>query len=107
MVDEVERSRSARATAEAALVRVIHHYGGLPEIVVLGGLVMVDHPDYDERTMRADAVLAVTAFSSPALQRVRASGADPSGFGVGAAVATRIIGRRRRASRDHEEVRRW
>lgn len=39
MVDELERSREARAIAEAALVRVVHHYGGIPEIVVLGGLV--------------------------------------------------------------------
>lgn len=39
MVDEVERSRSARAAAEAALVRMIHPYGGLPEFVVLGGTV--------------------------------------------------------------------
>lgn len=38
-MDEIERSRGARAVAEAALVRVIHYYGGLPEIVVLGGLV--------------------------------------------------------------------
>lgn len=39
MADELERSRAARAVAEAALVRVVHHYGGVPEIVVLGGLV--------------------------------------------------------------------
>jgi hypothetical protein len=37
--DELERSRAAREIAEAALVRVVHHYGGIPEIVVLGGLV--------------------------------------------------------------------
>lgn len=29
----------ARRAAEAALVRVIHHYGTRPEFVVLGGLV--------------------------------------------------------------------
>ncbi len=34
-----ERSRIARQLAEAALVRVIHHYGTRPEFVVLGGLV--------------------------------------------------------------------
>lgn len=38
-MDEVPRSRVARAAAEAALVRVVHHYGGRPEFVVLGGLV--------------------------------------------------------------------
>ena len=39
MADELNRSRRARAAAEAALVRVVHHYGALPEFVVLGGLV--------------------------------------------------------------------
>lgn len=39
MTEEPERSRRARAAAEAALVRVVHHYGARPEFVVLGGLV--------------------------------------------------------------------
>jgi len=39
LADELERSRLARTMAEAALVRVVHHYGGTPEFVVLGGLV--------------------------------------------------------------------
>jgi hypothetical protein len=39
MTDEVPRSRQARAAAEEALVRVVHHYGSKPEFVVLGGLV--------------------------------------------------------------------
>lgn len=39
MDDEPERSRAARRAAERALVRVVHHYGGRPEFVVLGGLV--------------------------------------------------------------------
>lgn len=39
MPDEPERSRSARRAAEAALVRVVHHYGARPEFVLLGGLV--------------------------------------------------------------------
>jgi hypothetical protein len=37
--DEPDRSRIARAAAEAALVRVVHHYGARPEFVVIGGLV--------------------------------------------------------------------
>jgi hypothetical protein len=37
--DEAPRNRQARAAAEQALVRVIHHYGARPEFVVLGGLV--------------------------------------------------------------------
>lgn len=39
MVDELMRTRAARHAAEAALVRVVHHYGARPEFVVLGGLV--------------------------------------------------------------------
>ena len=39
MPDEPSRSRDARAAAEAALVRVVHHYGTRPEFVVIGGLV--------------------------------------------------------------------
>jgi len=33
------RTSAARRAAELALVRVVHHYGGRPEFVVLGGLV--------------------------------------------------------------------
>lgn len=36
---EPPRSRAARLAAEHALLRVVHHYGGRPEFVVLGGLV--------------------------------------------------------------------
>ena len=32
------RSRLARQAAEQALVRVVHHYGGTPGFVLLGGL---------------------------------------------------------------------
>jgi len=39
VVDDPPRSRAARVAAEAALVRVVHHYGERPEFVVLGGLV--------------------------------------------------------------------
>jgi hypothetical protein len=39
MTDETPRSRIARLAAERALVRVVHHYGKLPEFVVIGGLV--------------------------------------------------------------------
>lgn len=34
-----DRSQAARATAEAALVRVVHAYGERPEFVLIGGLV--------------------------------------------------------------------
>jgi hypothetical protein len=37
--DETLRSAAARRAAELALVRVVHHYGGRPEFVLLGGLV--------------------------------------------------------------------
>ncbi|MDA8399023.1 MAG: hypothetical protein M0008_03090 [Actinomycetota bacterium] len=39
MPEDTERSRVARVAAEAALVRVVHHYGKTPEFVLLGGLV--------------------------------------------------------------------
>lgn len=39
MPEQPERTRVARAAAEAALVRVIHHYGATPEFVLLGGLI--------------------------------------------------------------------
>jgi hypothetical protein len=39
MPDDPPRSRSARAAAERALIRVVHQYGARPEFVVLGGLV--------------------------------------------------------------------
>ncbi|MBI4932428.1 MAG: hypothetical protein HY828_01040 [Actinobacteria bacterium] len=39
MSDEPPRSRAARAAAERALIRVVHHYGERPEFVLLGGLV--------------------------------------------------------------------
>jgi len=39
VVEELIRTRAARQAAEAALVRVVHHYGTRPEFVVLGGLV--------------------------------------------------------------------
>lgn len=37
--NETPRSAVARAAAELALVRVVHHYRGRPEFVLLGGLV--------------------------------------------------------------------
>lgn len=37
--DDPPRSLAARAAAELALIRVVHHYGDRPEFVVLGGLV--------------------------------------------------------------------
>ncbi|MGN7779306.1 nucleotidyl transferase AbiEii/AbiGii toxin family protein [Mycolicibacterium sp. 22603] len=37
--EETPRSATARRAAELALVRVVHHYGGRPEFVLLGGLV--------------------------------------------------------------------
>lgn len=38
-MDEPVRSSEARAAAELALVRVVHHYGEKPGFVLLGGLV--------------------------------------------------------------------
>lgn len=39
MPEDPPRSRPARQAAEAALIRVVHNYGAIPEFVVLGGLV--------------------------------------------------------------------
>lgn len=39
MPDDPARTRGARAAAERALIRVVHHYGARPEFVLLGGLV--------------------------------------------------------------------
>lgn len=39
MPDDPPRTRAARAAAERALIRVVHHYGTRPEFVLLGGLV--------------------------------------------------------------------
>ncbi len=39
MPDDPPRTRAARAAAERALIRVVHHYGARPEFVLLGGLV--------------------------------------------------------------------
>lgn len=39
MPHELPRNRTARLAAEQALIRVVHHYGAIPEFVVLGGLV--------------------------------------------------------------------
>lgn len=61
------RSRAARATAEAALVAVIYHYGDRPEFIVLGGLGALPrgrHRTQRRRMGRADSrpsVVSVTA----------------------------------------------
>src|SRR5208282_2037006 len=37
--EEPMRTQAARAAAELALVRVVHHYGDRPKFILLGGLV--------------------------------------------------------------------
>lgn len=39
MRNDPPRSRAARAAAERALIRIVHHYGARPDFVLLGGLV--------------------------------------------------------------------
>lgn len=39
MDDNPPRTRVARAAAESALVRVVHHYGSTPNFVLIGGLI--------------------------------------------------------------------
>ena len=41
MVSDLVRSRAARDLAERALVRLVHSYGSVPELVLLGGLFRI------------------------------------------------------------------
>ena len=66
MADEAPRSRAARQAAEAALVRVVHHYGARPAFVVLGGLVpellcagsLVQHAGTNDVDVQVDLEIA-------------------------------------------------
>ena len=54
MKSELDRTRAARQAAEAALVRVVHHYGARPEFVVLGELagLLRSELDFERRMIR-------------------------------------------------------
>ena len=74
---EIERSQAARAAAELALVRVVHHYGSLPEFVVLGGLVPqllcssanLRHAGTTDIDVQVDLEIAAGAVNAARLER--------------------------------------
>lgn len=71
------RSRTARYTAEKALVRIVHHYGNRPEFVVLGGLVPellcaqseFQHAGTTDVDVQVDLEIACGAVNTPRLER--------------------------------------
>lgn len=75
--DEPPRSRSARAAAERALIRVVHHYGSRPEFVVLGGLVPallcsksgVEHAGTTDVDVQVDLEIAAGAVNGARLEQ--------------------------------------
>lgn len=91
MEREPERSRFARAAAEAALIRVVHHYGGRPEFVVLGGLVPellcsssgVAHAGTTDVDVQVDLEIACGAANVVRLeQALKSAGFTPTSAGV-------------------------
>ena len=78
MTDEPPpRSRAARETAEAALLRIVHHYGERPEFVVLGGLVpellcaesAFQHAGTTDVDVQVDLEIACGAVNTARLER--------------------------------------
>jgi hypothetical protein len=75
--DEPLRSRRARAAAEQTLIRVVHHYGARPELVVLGGLVPallcsrsgVEHAGTTDVDVQVDLEIAAGAVNGARLER--------------------------------------
>ncbi|MGH9090959.1 MAG: hypothetical protein ACRDZR_06205 [Acidimicrobiales bacterium] len=76
-VDEPPRSRGARAAAERALIRVVHHYGARPAFVVLGGLVPallcsgsgIEHAGTTDVDVQVDLEIAAGAVHGARLER--------------------------------------
>jgi len=75
--DEPLRSMTARAAAELALVRVIHHYGETPSFVVLGGLVPAllcagspwRHAGTTDIDVQVDLEIATGSIDAPRLEK--------------------------------------
>ena len=74
--DEQPRSRIARAAAEQALARVVHHYGARPAFVVLGGLVPallcsrsgIEHAGTTDVDVQVDLEIAAGAVNGARLE---------------------------------------
>jgi hypothetical protein len=70
-------ARAARTAAEQALIRVVHHYGGRPEFVLLGGLVPdllcsksdVRHAGTTDVDVQFDLEIALGSTSARRLER--------------------------------------
>lgn len=87
MVDEPSpRSRAARDAAENALARVVRHYGGRPEFVVLGGLVPellcagseFNHAGTTDIDVQVDLEIACGAVNAARLEKaLRNAGFEP------------------------------
>ncbi len=82
-----ERTQVARAGAEQALVRVVHHYGATPEFVVLGGLVPqllcsasgVRHAGTADIDVQVDLEIAKGSTQTARLERaLRNAGFEPT-----------------------------
>ena len=79
--DEPVRSSQARAAAELALVRVVHHYGEKPGFVLLGGLVpqllcsqsAFRHAGTTDVDVQVDLVIAAGATHTRRLERALAN----------------------------------
>ena len=77
MADDPPRTRAARAAAERALIRIVHHYGARPEFVVLGGLVpellcsssTFNHAGTTDIDVQVDLEIASGAVNTSRLER--------------------------------------
>lgn len=87
-MSEPQRSRQARALAEAALVRIVTAYGETPEFVLLGGLVpdllcseaAHQHVGTTDVDVQVDLEIQAGAVNAARLERaLRAAGFTPSG----------------------------
>lgn len=87
-MSEAQRSRQARALAEAALVRIVSAYGETPEFVLLGGLVpdllcsdaARQHVGTTDVDVQVDLEIQAGAGNAARLERaLRAGGFKPSG----------------------------
>jgi hypothetical protein len=87
-MSEPQRSRQARALAEAALVRIVTAYGETPEFVLLGGLVpdllcseaAHQHVGTTDVDVQVDLEIQAGAVNAARLeQALRAAGFTPSG----------------------------
>jgi hypothetical protein len=81
VTDEPPRTRRARAAAERALVRVVHHYGETPAFVLIGGLVPdllcsradVAHAGTTDIDIQVDLEIAAASVNAKRLEQALAN----------------------------------